>query len=389
MAQWLPTVKFGSGKDGSPNSISGVVNTYATCTGTATETTLTTTLSASLGDVIFIHQTQGTGAGQWELNYVTADNGATLTLALPLSYTYTTGSQVVLVKQYTGGTISGSVIPNSWNGSTGGIVALMSNSDLTISGSINCSGYGFRGGSSNTSVKTPGQQGESSLGIGSIVSPQIDYGGQINNNGAAGGGGIGWWDLNGTAHLSSSGAGGAYSGDGTNGGGYNSSNQGSTGGWRGLSIGIADLTSILFGAGGGQGGKGDDNNQNPGAGGNGGGIIVIISKSITITGTISSNGANGGNSTTNDSGGGCCGAGGAGSGGAIIINSMSPILGSSRVVANGGIGGNGYGNIGAGGNGSTGRIRVNYYSSVSGTTSPTLSSSQDTNLKSFIYSGMI
>jgi len=93
MSQWLDYVKFGSGKNGSP-AVSGVINTYATCTGTATQLSLTTALSASAGNVILIHQSQGTGAGQWEINYVLADAGATLTLAYPLAYTYGTGAQL-------------------------------------------------------------------------------------------------------------------------------------------------------------------------------------------------------------------------------------------------------------------------------------------------------
>ena len=55
MAQWLDRVKFGSGKNGSP-AVSGVINTYATCTGTATQSSLTTVLSAVADDVILIHQ---------------------------------------------------------------------------------------------------------------------------------------------------------------------------------------------------------------------------------------------------------------------------------------------------------------------------------------------
>ena len=108
MAQIISFSKFGSGKNGSP-AVSGTINTYASCTGTATQTSLTTTLAASGGDIILIHQSQGTEVGQWELNYVLADVGATLTLGLPLAYTYGTGAQAVLVPQYTGGTLSGAV----------------------------------------------------------------------------------------------------------------------------------------------------------------------------------------------------------------------------------------------------------------------------------------
>ena len=69
-------IGFGNGHDGSP-AVSGTKNTYASCTGTATQSSLTTALSASDGDVILIHQTYRTGAGQWELNQVKADAGAT------------------------------------------------------------------------------------------------------------------------------------------------------------------------------------------------------------------------------------------------------------------------------------------------------------------------
>ena len=56
-------IGYGDGHDGSPNAISGTVNTYASCTGTATQTVLTTALSAVNNDIIFISQTSGTNEG--------------------------------------------------------------------------------------------------------------------------------------------------------------------------------------------------------------------------------------------------------------------------------------------------------------------------------------
>jgi len=357
MSQWI---NWGDGSDGSPNAISGTVNTYATCTGTAGQTVLTTALSASDGDQILIHQTQhATAAGTWEIVKVSSDAGTTLNLYSALVNSYSTGAQCVLIPQYTGGTISGAVTGTAWNGSIGGIIALMSNGDLTVSGSITAPA-GFTGGTGNAGAG--GNQGNGTVGNG---------GASTSANGNGGGGGY-------------SGAGGARGGGGA--GGANGAN-GSTGAdWTGggggtatggSASGIAALTTSTFGGGGGAGGN-DDGRSGAGAGGNGGGLIFIFSKNFTLSGTLLANATAGATDSDN-----YCGTGGGGAGGSVLIKTQVGILGTNLITVAAGAGGTtsrGTECGGFGGAGSVGRIRCDYFTSVSGSTTPTLSSAQDPTL---------
>jgi hypothetical protein len=374
MPQWLPYVKFGNGHDGSP-AVSGTINSYATVTGTAGSATVTTALSVSVGDLVLLHQSQhASNAGKWELVYVVATGTGSFTAAEPLDNTYAAGAQAVLVPQYTGGTLSGNVSCGAWDGSKGGINIAMFNSPIIISGNISANALGFRGGAGalgsagNTNY---GYQGESYTGT------QAESTSANNSGGGAGARNRG---LNG-------GGGGGGGGHATAGG--NGTDEQGTGGTGGGTVGSADLSIILFGGGGGGSPRLTDAG-NAAAGGNGAGINMIFAPKITITGSVVANGANGsatgGNPDASGSGGGA--------GGSNLFVSQEPILGTNKATASGGTGGQSipggqYDIGGDGGNGGDGRIRANYYSSVSGTTTPTLSSAQDTNLKSQIYSSMI
>lgn len=351
MTQWI---NWGKGTAGSPNAISEVINTYATCTGTATQTSLTTALSASAGDQILIHQTKHASAyGVWEIAEVVSDDGATLTLKTALANSYSTGAQAVLIPQYTGGDISGAVTATAWDGSVGGIVALMSNGDLTISGSISANTSGFIGGTGTTGGDATGLQGKSptSDGARNNAANRMSGGGGTNNGSTKSGGG-----------------GGSYATQGTQG----QSLTGTTGGQPGATGGIADLTTLQFGGSGGQGGVYTTNS----IGGTSGGIILIFAKNITITGSLTSNGGNGLPTTAGNN----CGRGGGAAGGSILIKTQVATLGTNKLTVAGGIGGTGETNQGTGGNGGVGRIRCDYFTSVSGSTTPTLSSAQDLTL---------
>ena len=339
MAQWL---NWGDGHSGSPNSISGTINTYATCTGTAGQTSLTTALSASAGDQILIHQSQGTGAGLWEICKVTSDEGATLNLATALVNSYGTGAQAVLIPQYTGGDISGAVTGTAWNGSVGGIIALMSNGDLTISGSINATGIGFRGGAGRPNNNDTSVQGEGYAGTGTTSGAA---------NGSGGGGGY-------TPNTGSPGMGGG-GGHATAGGRSAYNVNGSTSGYGGEACGIAALTTMFFGGGGGGATMGGSS-----TGKVGGGIVFIIAKNFTLSGTIPCNGV-----SASDTFAGC------GAGGSVLIKTQVAVLGTNKITASGGTNFQGWENYGA-----AGRIRVDYFTSVEGSTTPTLSSAQDNTL---------
>lgn len=361
MAQWI---NWGDGHDGSPNSISGTVNTYAAMTATSGDPTVTTALSVSTGDQVLLHQTKhASAAGTWEIVKVASTGSGTFEATGNLVNSYSTGAQAVLIPQYTGGTISGTVTGTAWNGTVGGIIALISSGDLVITGTITPPN-GFRGGAhgvrSGNSSPT-GTQGEGNTGTGSSSK-------SANVNGGGGGGG---WTYGGA--NPSGGGGGGNGAAGSNGG---AGPSGETGGTGGSAVGAAALTTACFGGGGGGGADTDENAGTDGAAGKG--FVLFIAKNIdtssaTITGT--------GGTATNPSGSGNASGGGGGAGGSILIKTQVAILGTNKIVASGGAGGNPTGSSYAtGGNGAVGRIRCDYFTSVSGTTTPTLSSAQDTTL---------
>lgn len=364
MAQWLDRIKFGNGSNGAPSSITNYFNTF---TGTAGQTTGTIVAGWVWDAPVLIHQSQGTGAGQWELNWGTVSSGATITLKYPLSYSYGTGAQIVTLHQYTGGTFSGTHTGTAWNGSTGGIVALMCNGDLTISGSISVNASGFRGDKVkiNDTNNHNGVQGEGYTGIGTI-----------SNSANTVGGGGGLWVSN---DKKGGGGGGGYATSGENGATKNQS----TGGTGGGTAGNVGLTSMVFGGGGGQGAYYPTTPSNCQAG-NGGGIVLIIAKSITVSGSITSSGQLGQNSMA--SGGGT----GSGAGGSILIKCQIATLGTNKLIASGGVRtAEEHNNNGYGGAGGVGRIHIDYKDSYTGTTTPTINAAQDTNLKSQVYGSMI
>ena len=380
MSQLLSYAKFGNGHDGSP-AVSGVINTYATCTGTAGQSVLTTSLSASDGDIILIHQSQhATAAGTWELIRVSSDAGATLNLSSALTNSYTTGAQAVLIPQYTGGNLSDTVTGTAWDGTVGGIIALMSNGTLTINGSLTASSIGFRGGG-------PGANSGGGYQAGVQGESQTSYSTTRSTSANSGGGGGG-----GANEYAGGAGGGGYSIGGTNGepGNQGSGNWG-VGGTGGGTYGIANLTTMTFGSAGGGGGAGN----NPSQGGNdgaGGGSIFVFSKEITIIGSIVSNGSGGQAALSGGSYASTSGGGGGGAGGSILIKTQTGTLGTNLITAAAGSGGagnsGGIGN-GDGGAGGAGRIHLDYYGAYTGTTTPTLDVAQDTTLTPPIHGGMI
>lgn len=362
---------YGTGSAGvlSQNSATdATANTTLTGTASSTSATVGSSTGFANGALVVIHQTQGTGAGQWELNKLASGGGTTSwTMTYPLINTYGTGAQVYLLNPYTTATVNSGqqFISQSWNGSKGGMIAILANQSITIPGSIVSSAIGFRGGiGSNRSANAAGhgQQGEGTSGTGTTTNTA-----NVNGGGGTSGGGDG----------GAGGAGGALAATGTSGG----SGQG-TGGTGGNPTGSADLTSADFGGAGG-GGQGESNAGSGAAGGgnggNGGGFVLLIAPTITITGTIASNGANGGaGQNTHEEG---SGGGGGGAGGPILLKGVNIILGSSLVSASAGNGGaNGGPSSGAGGAGSVGRIHADYAGSVTGTTTPTIDTRQDSSL---------
>ncbi|MDX1972029.1 MAG: choice-of-anchor A family protein [Candidatus Sumerlaeia bacterium] len=306
----------------------------------------------------------------------------------------------------------GSLTGQAFNGTSGGVVALLVDNTLTVNGQVVATGLGFRGGVvENTSEAfsvsrtdfrasqsergaNKGEAIDRTPGTGNFMRGALVNGGGGGNSGNAGGGGGGngnngntWtgqgvmtgfasaWALdpgfiaNGNALTNSSGGGR---------GGYSASSLDANalavapgnvawgvqpaahqrrelGGLGGRPV-ANDANSRLFLGGGGGAGEGNDGTQ--GAGGRGGGLVLLIAPTITGTGSIVSNGAAGGNSTGLDA------AGGGGAGGTIVLESLS-LANTLNVTALGGRGGDqviavpGLFAQGPGGGGGGGYIQIN------------------------------
>lgn len=321
MAQFLG---FGDGHDGSV-ATSGAVNSYATCTASADSNTVTTSLSVAEGDMVLLHQSQGSNPGDYELVQVASTGSGEFTTTNKVANDYVSGSQAVLVPQYTNGTITGAIGGTPWDGSKGGIIAMMVNGALTITGSVSASGLGFRGASSITSGGSVGRQGEGQLGWAHAQS--------TNNQGNGGGGG--GYSTNNPWNQGNGAGGGGNGGDGAGGRGTGGgNNSGGGGGTRGIAAGLSDGTKLVFGGGGGSGGMGSGNSGTSGSGNRGGGFIIIWARTIVCTaGTITSPGGAGSSAAYP------LGCGGGGAGGSIVIYTENGTFGTNKVTANGAIGG--------------------------------------------------
>ena len=352
--------RFGNGSDGSYAPSTGTdAPIDSACTGTIDTTSLSATnASFAAGQLIVIHQTQGTGAGQWELNKIDSYVAGTITTSYSLIFGYATGAQVLVMPQYSSGLIdTGQTITlKAWDGTVGGIYAKFCSGTFTIAGSTagagannvrgnstQPSGGGFRGGISIDGTNSFGGQGESATGTGSQSS---------SANGAGGGGGGG----NASYNAGGGGGNGAV--------GIAATGSGSTNGAAGGTDGGVNLVDMVFGAGGG-GATGTAGIGGGISGGNGGGIVILISKNLTITGGISVNG--GGLYQDRINGGG-------GAGGSILLKGQTLVLGTNLTTA---IGGVLVGSPEDPGDGGVGRIHADYSTSISGTTNPTIDTTID------------
>lgn len=348
-------------------------------------------------------------AGKYEMVEVRSVAGAnTINLMCGLKNAYTASGhvQVIRVPRLVNLTLNAntSLVPSLWDGTTGGVVALEVNGNVTFNANsrISATGYGFRGGvCENFSAGSPPGGGASSggyhgsddaaagaekgEGIGGFYteydalysryckSAPANGGGGGNNHNAGGGGGsnIGTGAYTGKGNpnptyaaiwnLESAGFGASSSSGGGRGGySYSTSNQNqgttgpnnaawagdyrrSEGGLGGHTLAY-DATRAFMGGG---GGAGDQNTLQGGAGGRGGGLVFLtVYGTVSGTGTIEANGNNGLNSNPNNQTPGIGqkvgndGAGGAGAGGGVVISNGTAIPGTVTISAIGGNGGN-------------------------------------------------
>lgn len=367
---------FGYGSDGAYSTAGSLTDSSRTgysctnidTTATSTSASVTAVGNFAAGDIVLIHQSRGTLAGTWELNKISSVGGGTnWTLAYAATFTSSNVGanqcQVYRLLQYSSINInSGHTLTSvAYNGARGGIIALLCNGTTTITGNISVAGVtgalgvaaggagiGFRGGAS-TNV-TQSQYGEGTSGANATSSTSAA-------NGSGGGGS--WGNSESAAHDGAGGGGGNAVAGGAgigNGAAYN--------GLGGGTAGNAALTSMVFGGGGGGGSNRTTPSYVKSSGGGGAGIVLLISKTITVTGTIN---LNGGVGPTSDGGGG------GGAGGSCLLKGQTITLGSNLITATGG-------SAFSGGTGGAGRIHVDYKTSISGSTSPTLNSTQDATL---------
>lgn len=343
--------QFGNGSAGTA-TISADPNTRATVTGTAA--TSTSTLGSAIlsnGDVCVLHQTQGTGAGQWEIQKVLSGGGTTsITWITPLQYTYGTGAQCIKFNLNSVVTVNAHSIP-AWNGTTGGVEVINGANSITVAQALTGTGLGFRGGNAiaQTGEGTPGVLGPAAYSGEGTVGASVQ-GTSANGNG----GGGGQNRYGGNPHDGAGGGGGGHAVAGTT-----AADTGAPGGTGGGAVGEADLTITDLGGGG--GGASVQSGGDASAGGAGGGIIILISKSVIITGSIVNAGAN--------SGATAHGTGGGGAGGAILVVAGTVTLGSNLITALAGAAGTASNGVN-GGDGSVGRIAVHHSGAVTGTTNP-------------------
>ena len=368
---------FGDGSDGALTIAADTTEAPidSSCTGAADTSSLSATnVSFAAGQIVLIHQTQGTNAGTWERGKILSYTAGTISLETPLTATYTSGAQVRVLKQYTNVTINvnKTYTAKAWNGTVGGIIGWIASGTVTINGTVTANGGdgsqsgttgngggtggGFRGGGVFRNGGGISYQGEGTSGTGTQ---------STSANGNGGGG-------------SSQGAGGANLGNvaGSGGGNGTTGTRGSIGdvvynvaGAAGLQTGTNDLTKITFG-GGGSGGSGENVAFQSGGGGGGGGIVFITATTFTMSGAITANGGAGAQDNANNAADG-----GGGAGGSVLIKAQTATLGTGLITATGGAGGSIQG--GAGG---SGRIHIDYYTSYTGTTTPTLNVSLDSSL---------
>ncbi len=237
-------------------------------------------------------------------------------------------------------TSRGYLTVSSWMGRGGGLLVMRVKENLSIYGTIDVSGRGFRAPSRVYRHNANGRKGEGYCG------GYLNYGRTSICN--EGGGGDGYHDA----------AGGGGGGNGTAGqkGGNDFRYARHYGGEGGHKVSPSSQHYLTFGGAGGMGGRDEDGGY-AGYGGHGGGIIMLFAQKLHLVGKILANGLN---AVRAGGGQGCgMGGGGGGAGGSIYIDAYN-ISGSGRIYARGGRGSSSNGCGGHGGNGGQGRIFVKY-----------------------------
>ena len=337
-------------------NIGGVVNVYRAVTEiipSSCQIRVSDADSFDIGDKVLLIQMQGASinesndanfgnissignAGNYELNYICAKAGDTITLTLGLNNTYDVPGNVQLIKIpfYEDATVSSTLTAKAWDGTTGGVLAIDVSGTLTLNSNIDVSGKGFRGGAvqylpepwwgggcnhTNYFYSNNDYRGAYKGEGLKITSGSLVAGKGKNSNGGGGGN-----------HHNTGGGGGGNFGTGGNGGVKQGSNcNGTNPGIGGLSV--SNTYKIFLGGG---GGSGDDNNNQGSSGANGGGIILISANAIEANNNYIRSNGNNANFSLSD------GAGGGGAGGTIFLDISNYGTTPINIEVRGGNGGN-------------------------------------------------
>lgn len=334
-------------------NIGGVINSYhtaTTITASPDKITLDSLGSIAANDIVLIIQMKGAtldaasnnssfgnitnynAAGRYEFARVvkTCGNDIYLDSALTYNYNVIAGVQVIRVPEYTNVTVTSDIYPRAWNGTKGGVVALVCTGTLTMNAAIRANGVGYRGGATS-----PNYTGGANVTNYYIAASNGSGGGKgesfstFTTNREAGRGK--WGNAAGGGNWYNFGGGGG--GNGGAGGTGNNGNQNTTnnvGGIGGLNIPYASNFGRIFMGGG--GGSGQQNSTSGTAGGNGGGIVII--KASVIVGNTNRIYANGNDAAASVQDG----PGGGGGGGTVLLD--VPVITNLTVEARGGAGGN-------------------------------------------------
>lgn len=342
-------------------------------------------------------------AGKYEYNTVSSVSGGSITFTRALVNDYAARSfsagtiqtyQVIRIpRNYDLVINSGaSVTAPAWNGATGGVVVLDAAHTMTINGSVNTTGLGFRGGGgmqmtgattgnsngtgtltntdfrwnspqTNAANLSGGAKGEGISGTpvythsnGSTVTATATLEGYTNGSmgrgapGNAGGGStdgspVGAGSQN--QYNTGGGGGGNGGGGGTGGSGWHGGSGSSltypTGGYGAVAFAERQTTQFVMGGGGGAGSANNSTaaNQYMSSGGTGGGIIIVRANVFAGNGSLQADGSNAPGVT--GSGGNTDAAGGGGAGGTILaVTRQAGTAGLDNINASarGGNGGN-------------------------------------------------
>ncbi len=266
-----------------------------------------------------------------------------------LSNSYDAGERIQLVRLVEGDnvTVSGTVTAKEWDGSTGGIVAIIGFDSVILKAGIDVSKAGFRGGPVPSENYTAGCRKDVSLTPGAEILDTLYFlPSQLNRSGNKGEGIIttSWPYTKGTGFaINGGGAGnGLYSG-GAGGGNFGAGGDGgqqasacaeillpSWGGYGCYDLYSPARRQIVMGGGGGSGVK--SASKTASAGGDGSGIVIIITGSLA--GNDQSILATGETVTASVTGSG----GGGGAGGTVLLD-VTDYSGGLSVDIRGGNGG--------------------------------------------------